>query len=135
MVGVVAGAAALASACSSSSSSPQDAGEEVAVTVTTDAASFPWCSIDEQTSSLGIVDECSRNQGECLTGSVGVTTCPTANLVGCCKGPAEAEGGEPTEVCIYSDDYLFIEGGEQSWCTCKPTATAGCVGGTWQTSP
>jgi hypothetical protein len=132
----LAGAVTLGSACSSSSSGAgagaEDAGSEASVELV--EAGLPWCLINENVTTIGQVDECSRSVQTCLSGQSAAASCPTANLAGCCKGTASSEGGAETEVCIYDDDYLAAEGGAQSWCTCKPP-TSGCFGGTWQTSP
>jgi hypothetical protein len=137
VVAVFALAATLEAACSSSSggnpSSESDSGGTPDTSNEIPDAS-PWCAIDNPNNINGTLDECSRNTGECAIGSTGVASCPTANLAGCCKGTANSPAGPDSEVCIYSDDYLDVEGGAQAWCTCMPPTT-GCFGGTWQKSP
>jgi hypothetical protein len=137
VVAVLAVAGALGSACSSSSGggSPEsDAGAGPDTTGGPGPDASPWCLTDQADNPNMILDECSRNPGDCLIGSTGVSSCPTTNLAGCCKGTENSPGGEDNEVCVYKDDYLDVEGGAQAWCTCMPAA-AGCFNGTWQASP
>jgi hypothetical protein len=140
VVGLFALAGALGSACSSSSggSAPEaeaGPGPDTAGGPSPDAS--PWCYVDNTGNPNMIEDECEKNPGDCPIGTSGVSTCPTANLAGCCKGTANSPGGTDNEVCIYNDDYLANTDsgvGAKAWCTCMP-ATSGCFNGTWQTSP
>jgi hypothetical protein len=136
VVAALAVVGALAAACSSSSggSGPEDDAGTPDAGGGANADASPWCLIDDTSASQGVIDECSRNPGECLIGSSPVSSCPSANLAGCCKGTSNSPGGVDNEICVYSDDYLAVEGGAQAWCTCMPVS-AGCFGGTWQTSP
>lgn len=139
LVAGLSGAAALGSACSSNSAgsaveSDSGAGADTTGGPSPDAS--PWCLTDESENPNVVVDECSRNPGECLIGATGVSSCPIANLLGCCKGTASSPGGTDNEICIYEDDYLQNDGGvgAKPWCTCTPPTT-GCFYGTWQSSP
>ncbi|HEY3820529.1 MAG TPA: hypothetical protein VGL81_25360 [Polyangiaceae bacterium] len=134
-------AAAFGTACSSSSSGGNSAESDGGSGVETGAPVLglpeggAWCVQDETTDPVTVVHICSLNQGgDCLPNTYPAPSCPTADLAGCCKGTAASAEGAGSEVCIYTDDYLDVDGGAEGWCTCTPP-TSGCYGGTWQSSP